>query len=336
MDEVLLQTATSHVRDILHHALTYKPNDTALLVFDTHSGLACLLAEAYRRALPGGSVLNIDSTDKQGVLASFDALQPGDLVVLVQSTNFRLDEFRIRLHLFAKGIKVIEHVHLGRNPPNTWGTYINALAYDPAWYRVVGPALQEKLRRTHELVVRGAGATLTVSGGLEAPKLNIGEYTGMKNIGGSFPIGEVFTEAKDFSSMNGALMLYCLAGPDFCVQMYEPFRIDIEKGLVVGWASNAPETFITMFRTLTAVERPLVREIGFGLNRAITREQYVLDISAFERIHGLHLSLGEKHSVYKKPGITPDKSRFHVDVFPVVDTVTVDGSLLFDGTSYLV
>jgi hypothetical protein len=91
-----------------------------------------------------------------------------------------------------------------------------------------------------------------------------------------------------------------------------------------------------MFHTLTAVERPLVREIGFGLNRAITREQYVLDISAYERIHGLHFSLGEKHSVYKKPGITSDKSRFHVDVFPVVDTVTVDGSLLFDGTSYLV
>jgi hypothetical protein len=204
------------------------------------------------------------------------------------------------------------------------------------WYRRVGPALQDKLQRTHELVVRGAGATLTVSGGLEVPKLNIGEYTGMKNIGGSFPIGEVFTEAKDFSRMNGALMLYCLAGPDFCVQMYEPFRIDIEQGLVVGWAANTPEAFVTMFHTLTAVERPLVREIGFGLNRAITREQYVLDISAYERIHGLHLSLGEKHSVYKKPGITSDKSRFHVDVFPVVDTVTVDGSLLYDGTSYLV
>ena len=83
-------------------------------------------------------------------------------------------------------------------------------------------------------------------------------------------------------------------------------------------------------------ERPIIREIGFGLNRAITKERYLEDITAFERILGMHLSLGEKHSVYKKEGIITHKARFHVDLFPVVDHVYVDNSLIFENGKYLV
>lgn len=67
-----------------------------------------------------------------------------------------------------------------------------------------------------------------------------------------------------------------------------------------------------------------------------TRERYPQDITAFERILGLHLSLGEKHSVYKKPGITTHKTKFHVDVFPVVDRVLVDGEVIFENGKYVV
>jgi hypothetical protein len=60
------------------------------------------------------------------------------------------------------------------------------------------------------------------------------------------------------------------------------------------------------------------------------------DITAFERILGLHFSLGEKHSVYKKDGITTNKTKFHIDIFPVVDEVYADDVLIFKDGRYLV
>jgi hypothetical protein len=175
-----------------------------------------------------------------------------------------------------------------------------------------------------------------VTGGLEVPKPNLGDYTGMENIGGTFPIGEVFTEAKDLSRVNGSLMIYAFADTTFTIQMHEPFRIDIENGLVVSWDEKAPDSFGKVVSEVKSNERPLIREIGFGLNRAITREHYVRDITAFERILGLHVSLGEKHTVYKKQGITADKTRFHVDLFPAVERVYADDVLIFDAGEYRV
>ena len=84
------------------------------------------------------------------------------------------------------------------------------------------------------------------------------------------------------------------------------------------------------------VERPLIREIGFGLNRAITKERYLEDITAFERILGMHLSFGEKHGTYKKEGIPVQKSKYHIDLFPVVDEVLADGISIFKDGKYLV
>ncbi len=231
---------------------------------------------------------------------------------------------------------MIEHLHLERNVPDSWETYINALAYDPAWYRVVGPRLKAALEEAKTLRIEYKDAVLEVTGGLESPKLNIGDYTGMENIGGTFPIGEVFTEARDLARMQGSLYIYAYAGADFHINMHEPFRIDIKDGLVVGWADDAPLSFTDVVGLVRSYERSLIREIGFGLNRAITKEHYLKDITAFERILGLHVSMGEKHSVYKKPGITTHKTKFHVDLFPAVDRVYADKILIFEDGKYLV
>lgn len=334
MTNPLLQKAIVHVSAMVTCALEHAPPERALVVFDEQAGLTQILTEAYRATLPHATFMSFDSASKSEVIAAFNDLHPRDLVVLIQSASFRLDEFRIRLHLFEKGLKVIEHTYLRRNTEENWGTYINALAYDPSWYRTMGPALKTALEHTQELRITTNGAELTVVGGLESPKMNIGDYTGMKNVGGSFPIGEVFTEARDFAAMNGSVMLYGFAGPDFCMNRYEPFRVDIVHGLIAGWGTNTPPAFVDVISAITARERPLVREIGFGLNRAISRAHPLEDIGAFERNLGLHLSIGEKHSVYKKPGIHADKCRFHVDVFPVVDTVTGDGAVLFSAGQY--
>lgn len=332
----LLLTATKNVGDIVSLAIEHKPPHKALVIYDTENGLTRILTEAYKVVLPDAECIDFNTTTKEVIIAKMDALQPKDLVVLIQSTDFRLNEFRIRIHLFQHGLKVIDHLHLYRNSPDSWITYINALAYDPKWFRGTGQKLKAILDETNTLVLKGPGASLTITGGLESAKLNVGDYTGMTNVGGTFPIGEVFTESKDFSNVNGSLMIYGFASQDFIMHMYDPFRIDIENGVVVSWADNAPPHFGEIVALVQQNERPLIREIGFGLNRAITRENYLHDITAFERILGLHVSMGEKHSVYKKAGIVIDKTRYHVDLFPVIDTVTADGKTIFEHDNYLV
>lgn len=332
----LVDLAEKHLRDIITLAIEHKETEQVLVVYDKQYGLTEILVEAYRRVLPGANFVDFDATAKEDIIALFDQMQPRDLVILVQSSNFLLDAFRIRLHLFQKKLKVIEHVHLHRNTEPVWDVYINALAYDPAWYRVIGPKLQNKLAACKELRIEGNGAVLTVTGGLESPKPNLGDYAGMENIGGTFPIGEVFTESLDFTQMNGSLFIYAYAGGDFKTTMHTPFRVEVKNGIVESWQSDAPQSFDDIIGMIKGYERPLVREIGFGLNRAITRERYLEDITAFERILGLHLSLGEKHSVYKKEGITTHKTKFHVDVFPVIDRILADDEVIFENGMYTV
>jgi len=72
-----------------------------------------------------------------------------------------------------------------------------------------------------------------------------------------------------------------------------------------------------------------VREFGLGMNRAFTQERTVSDVGAFERMCGVHLSLGSKHVVYNKPDIKKKHARQHVDVFVLTESVTLDGDEIF-------
>jgi len=335
MLEDLIVIATKNIRDILDLSIKFEHGNKALVIYDTNNGLTNILAAVYRQALPEAKFVDFDTVDKQIIMAEFSELQPNDLVVMVQSSNFRLDDFRIRIHLFSKKLKVIEHMHLYRNDPSVWDVYVHALEYDTDWLHTVSAKVKQQLQTAQEFKIVSLDRELIVTGGLEIPKLNIGDYTGMQNIGGTFPIGELFTEAKDFASMHGSFYVYAFAGQDFSISMHEPFRVDVEQGLVVGFGDNAPSGFIEILELVKSFERPLIREIGFGLNRAITRERYLADITAFERIHGMHVSLGEKHSVFKKPGIKTNKSKFHVDLFPVVDSAGADGKMIFADGQYV-
>lgn len=332
----LTAEAAKNAKDILTLSIKHQGSEKALVIYDTQCGLAQILTEAYRIALPKAEFVDFDSLSKEEILEKINALVPRDLVVLIQSSNFRLNEFRIRLHLFNRKLKVIEHVHLARNSETVWDVYVKALEYDPAWYLNVGPKLMKRLEKSEKLVIRAGEAELIVEGALEAPKPNLGDYSAMENIGGTFPIGEVFTESKEFAAMNGSFMIYAFAGNDFLVNMHEPFRIDIEKGIVAGWGENTPQSFRDIVNMVKGYERPIIREVGFGLNRAITRERYLEDITAFERIHGMHLSLGEKHSVFKKSDVSTGKAKFHVDLFPLVENVQVNGETIFENGTYTV
>jgi aminopeptidase len=332
----LTQNATTNIQDILTNCIKFDPNSSskALVVFDTENGLTDIITQGYRNALPNANFVDFSTLTKESALEEFANMNPKDLVVLIQTGNFRLDDFRIRLHLFDQKLRVIEHMHLYRNNEDVWDVYIDSLAYDTNWYPVIGKKLSQKLADTKTLQIKSKEAILEVQNGLEIPKPNLGDYTLMGNVGGTFPIGEVFTEAKSFEDMNGSVYIYAFADKEFNISMHTPFRIDIERGIVVGYGDNTPQMFVDVWNTVKESERALIREIGFGLNRAMTKERYLGDITAFERILGLHLSMGEKHSVYKKEGITAKKSRFHVDLFLASDQVLSDGEVIFENGEY--
>jgi len=71
----------------------------------------------------------------------------------------------------------------------------------------------------------------------------------------------------------------------------------------------------------------LVREFGLGLNDKIGKppNKLVNDMTAFERQQGLHLSLGKKHNVFKKPQIQGKLARFHIDMFVEYEEMLIDG-----------
>jgi hypothetical protein len=300
------------------------------VVFDGESELARTLTAAYRRCLPAARFLAFDETSPEEVRGQFERLAPGDLVVLIQSTSFRLDAFRIRIELFKRSLKVVEHPHLARMVGPEVSVYVDSLAYDPAYYRGVGRALQQRIDSATECVIDSGGERLVYPVGFEPAKVNIGDYTGMQNVGGQYPIGEVFTESRDLEAVHGRVRVGFFGDTSFQVNRPErPITLVVEKGRVVGAVDTTPE-FEQVLANIRADDGEVwVRELGFGLNRAFTSERTVTDIGTFERMCGVHLSLGSKHATYSKPNVRKKAARHHVDVFAVTEEVLLDGEIVY-------
>jgi leucyl aminopeptidase (aminopeptidase T) len=332
-----IAAATAHLRDVLDIVVEHGPGQRALVVFDARTGLSRALTQAYRANLPDAQFIDFDTTTHDDVLAAFRAMAAHDLVVLVQSTNFRLEAFRIRVELFKLGLKVIEHVHLSRMPGIQGEHYIEALAYDPAYYRGVGQALKARIDAASGAVVRGGGEKLVFGSKLESAKLNIGDYSGMNNVGGQFPIGEVFTEAQDLEAVNGRVQVHVFGDTSYLVNRpAEPITLVVEKGRVIEAIGSTP-AFDQVLANIRAEEGEVwLRELGFGMNRAFTRERRVDDIGTYERMCGIHLSLGAKHGVYQKPGFKRKDARFHIDVFAVTDAVYLDEERVYGDGGWVV
>jgi len=331
-----VDTAAAHLRDVLAHAIEHGPAHAALVVYDTRTPLARALTEGYRRNLPDATFIDFDSATPDAVLAAFKSMAQKDLVVLVQSTNFRLDGFRIRVELFKLGLKVVEHVHLSRMPGPQSEHYIEALAYDPAYFRGTGHALKRRIDAAPHGRVEGGGETLHFPTPFEPAKLNVGDYSEMHNVGGQFPIGEVFTESRDLEAVHGRVQVHVFGDTAYRSNRPEvPVTLIVERGRVVG-TENATAAFQQVLDNITADEGEVwVRELGFGLNRAFTRERRVDDIGTYERMCGIHLSLGAKHGVYAKPGFKRKDARYHIDVFAVTDAVYLGEECVYSDGAWI-
>ena len=145
---------------------------------------------------------------------------------------------------------------------------------------------------------------------------------------------DVFTEASDVSRVNGDVALFAFGDTEFSVNVpAEPFTAQIAGGLLVS-CPKAPKAFHAVLDQIREVEGKVwVRELGFGLNRAMTRERTVSDIGTYERMCGIHLSLGAKHLQFKKPDF-PQRTGFHVDVFVDARRVEIDGVTVYEDGRY--
>ncbi|MDB5776130.1 MAG: hypothetical protein JWP38_2263 [Herbaspirillum sp.] len=317
--------AARHLRDVLALAIEYTPAQSAVVVYDNGCALAAVLTAAYRRCLPDAVFIDFDAVAPDAVLAALAPLQADDLVVLVQSTNFRLGAYRLRVELFKRGLKVIEHPHLSRMPGVEPLYYLDALAYDPAYFRGVGHALKASIDGARGAVVDSGGELLVFGSRFEAAKLNIGDYSGMPNVGGQFPIGEVFTEALDLEAVNGRVRIGVFGDATFRVNRpARPITLVVARGRVVDAIDSTPDFDGVLDRIRADEGEVWLRELGFGMNRALTRDRTVSDIGTYERMCGIHLSLGAKHGVYGKPNIRRSQARYHIDVFAVTESVRLD------------
>lgn len=331
LSEEAITIAQQHLSDILSLALMYSPEQAAVVIFDTQSPLAITLTEAYRRCLPSAVFIDFYASTPENVLDVCKALKPSDLVVLIQSTSFRLNAFRLRVELFHQSLKVIEHPHLSGMVGVEGIYYIESLAYDPAYFRDVGHALKKRMDNASCCVVESDGERLIFDSQLEPAKLNIGDYTGMMNVGGQFPIGEVFTEAQNLEAVNGRVRIFAFGDTKFSVNKTEtPITLIVNKGRVTEVIESTSE-FDQVLANIRADEGEVwLRELGFGMNRAFSQDKIVRDVGTYERMCGVHLSLGAKHGVYKKSNFKRGTTWHHVDVFVDTPLVYLDDGLVFE------
>jgi aminopeptidase len=326
----ILARASQYVGETLRIAVEHTGEHAALVIADERTELSRLLLRAYRECLPEARVLSFDETEPGAVKGALDALGARDLAVLIQSSAFRIPGLRIRVELFRRAIKVIEHANLERMAEGEIEHYVTALAYDPAYYRGVGHALKRRIDAARSARLESDGEVLRFDSALEEATLNVGDYAGLTNVGGLFPIGEVFTEARVLENVDGRVKIYGFTDTSFRLNVpREPITLVIERGRVVE-ALHSTAELDEVLRVIQAADGEVrVRELGFGMNRAFSRERRVADVGAFERVCGVHLSLGSRHGVYKKPHLNHREVRFHVDSFVVTDRVLLDDEVVY-------
>ncbi|MDQ7042969.1 MAG: hypothetical protein Q9M34_05490 [Sulfurimonas sp.] len=335
--ENLAVIAHKNVSTIIEDVFEHTDKQNAVVVYDTNSSLSSILYSAYKEALPQATFIDFDATESEVILETLTALKESDFVALIQSTNFRLNAFRIRVELFKHKIKVIEHPHLSRMSEDEIPAYIDSLLYDKEYYRGVGYALKEKIDNAKSAVIQSDGEFLYYDSAFESTKLNIGDYSLMANVGGQFPIGEVFTEAKDLKALHGRVKISVFSNTTYRTNKPDTSAIlIIEKGKVIATENTTP-AFDEVLNLIREGEGCIqVRELGFGLNRAFSKTRIVSDTGTYERMCGVHLSLGRKHGMYAKPDIKRGEGKFHVDVFVDITTVKLDDETVFENEAWVV
>lgn len=312
-----------------------------VLVYDLDSTLSTEISKWYiknLRSLANAKLINFDTIDKTELKNLLLSLEKNSTVILVQSTNFRLEDFRIRVSLHKRWVWCLEHNHLAYIKDEEVENYASAIEYKTPYYE----ELSNKLKNLSDNAVTmdfvcNDWSKLHINGRFEDMKQNTGNYEG-KNRGWTFPIWENFTEAKNFDLVDGELSIYAYPDSDLQMQFVEPFVIGIKKSKIVYCSKNTPKEFLEILEMIKKSEdnEVFVRELGFWLNNWITRQKTLSDVNAYERIAWFHLSIWKKHGIYRKKFDRKISQRYHIDIFPDIKEIFIGDKKVFENEGFLI
>ena len=180
----LQETATQNIRKILQSSIQFNPSKHKLFVlYDAQCELSKLLSSVYANAMESNiKVMNFDEHEPNDIKTYINnELEEDDLVVCIQTGAFYLNDYRLRLELFARNIKNIEHVHLGLMTPEQYETYVNSLSFDHTSDSGSKLAyhLKERIENAKQITVTsgkpGSTKQLLYETAMETPLLNIGK-----------------------------------------------------------------------------------------------------------------------------------------------------------------
>ena len=338
MDPRLHAELVQNVSDIVFKSMRVGESQKVLVIFDEDTKLSQIMLDGYREALakhPHSEFLDFNAHSMEDVEARAKTLTKDDLVVMIQSMSFRVSVYRWRLELFDRGLKVVEHVRLSHNREDEIPTYIHSLKYDFEFTSPTASKLAALLKTSEHIKIECvSGSVLEIHSKMEKSVSNTGNIE-TEQRGGYFPIGEIFSEPVALDAWNGGVDVYAYPGEDHKMVFVEhPFRISIQDGCLIG--GDYPEDFLPLIEMLKAENvdgNVPVREFGLGLNRALSQTNRLTEATAFERVAGLHLSLGMKHGVYQKKFKKQKEiqQRYHVDIYPSVKRIWIANKLVYDG-----
>jgi len=336
--------ATKHIlEDNLEILKEPYSKNKVVLVYDKDSKLASILAEAYIQNLESYKDLDIELIDfnkikKSDLREKLISLSKNSTVILVQSTNFRLEDFRIRMTLHKAWVWCLEHNHLAYIKDNEIENYADVIEYKTPYFKKLSAKLKEISDNAKSLtIISKSWDKLIFEGGFEDMKQNTGDYT-WKNRWGTFPIWENFTEIKDFKKANWKISIRAYPDTKMLVHHTKPFTLEIKESLVVWWSENTPKEFVEILEMIKKNEdwEIYLRELGFWLNNWISWEKKLADVNAFERIAGFHMSLWKKHWIYRKKFPRKVTQRYHIDIFSDTDKIFFDDKLIFENEKYVI
>ncbi|MBM3282535.1 MAG: hypothetical protein FJY86_04330 [Candidatus Diapherotrites archaeon] len=344
MDGPLFARLAQNTSDIVFKHFATKPENHVMIIYDTQCELSRNLKEAYEKALHSHvkkSFVDFDSHPVEEIEACAGSLHVNDVVILIQSLSFRVSVYRWRLELFDKGLKVGEHVRLSQILAHEIPNYVSCLTYDYLHTQPLSQKLEKLLNETSHIKVEcQKGSVLEFTSRMEKPVINLGDFDTGKVKGGYFPVGEIFSEAKDIEQVNGRVEVFAFPGEDHqMVFTPKPFVVEIKNGYVEDGVF--PEEFqplVQMMRTENPDGKIPVREFGLGLNRGLSKEKRLTEATAWERVAGLHLSLGWKHGAYLKKFKAQKElnQRYHVDIYPDVKRMWISDTLIYENGKFVI
>lgn len=332
-------------KNILEKNLTinespYSENEI-LLIYDLESPLSKLVAEAYIKNLENikSESIDINTVDKEELIKRLWALKEFSTVVLVQSTNFRLDNFRIRLQLHNNWVWCLEHNHLQYMKDDEYENYADAIEYLTPYYDKLSANLKELCDSSQTMrFICHDWSVLNLDGGFEDMKQNTWNYE-WKRRGGTLPIWENFNEVLDFDKANGELSIVIYPWMDFQIRTVEkPFKIQIKNSLITSNDENTPEEFYELLKLIETSEdnEVLLRELWFWLNPNLNNNKQLADVNFFERKAWFHVSIWKKHQMYRKKMHKSIVQRYHIDIFPDIKEIFVWDVKIFENDKYII